>query len=151
MIGWERFEQISPDIAKKVLRLLEVNEVAFLATVSKTGHPRIHPFVPRIIDGRFVAFIMDSSPKTEDLRNRRQYSVHTLPGREDEECFLSGEAKCCNDEAMFRGAVAVAMGFTTGVDQHHILYEFFFDRALWTRWLDFGTPRHRAERIRWIL
>ena len=151
MIPWCQFADEAPDIAAAGLRLLARNEVAFLATVSSTGRPRIHPFVPRIVRGRFVAFIMDSSPKIRDLDTRRQCSIHTLPGHEDEEFFISGAAECCNNEITFRDQAAVAMGFATGVDEHHILYEFQFDRALWTRWLDFGTPDHRPEHSRWRL
>ena len=43
------------------------------------------------------------------------------------------------------------MGFATGVDAQHLLYEFGIDRALWTRWLDFGTPDHRPDRRIWRL
>ncbi|NKC01941.1 MAG: hypothetical protein GKR90_26045 [Pseudomonadales bacterium] len=151
MIAWSHFERECPDIASAGLRLLELNEVAFLATVSKTGRPRVHPFVPRIVEARLVAFIMDSSPKIKDLASQRQFSIHALPGPEDEEFFISGEVEICNNESAFRSASAEAMGFATGVDEHHILYEFLIDRALWTRWLDFGMPDHRPEYVRWTL
>lgn len=149
MIDWQAFTRAAPEIAAAGERLLDKEEVAFLATVSASGRPRLHPFVPRIVLGRFVAFIMDSSPKIGDLRIRRQYSIHTLPGDEDEEFFLSGEARCCDQESEFRDRAAAAMGFATGVDEHHVLFEFLIDRALWTRWLDFGTPDHRPEYVRW--
>lgn len=151
MLGWERFARTAPEIANAGLRLLGNSELAFLATVSKSGRPRIHPFVPKVVRGRLVAFIIDSSPKIKDLQYRKQYSIHTLPGPEDEECFLSGEATECYSENEFRLEAATAMGFVTGVDEHHILYEFFLDRALWTRWLDFGTADHRAQHSRWAL
>lgn len=149
MIGWLEFESTAPEIALAGKRLLEKEEVAFLATVSASGRPRLHPFVPRIVLGRFVAFIMDTSPKITDLRTRGQYSIHTLPGDEDEEFFLSGEARCCDQESEFRDRTTAAMEFATGVDEHHVLFEFLIDRALWTRWLDFGTPDHRPEYVRW--
>ncbi len=151
MINWSQFEQEAPGIAEAGHRLLQLNEVAFLATVSAFGRPRIHPFVPRIIDGRLVAFIMDSSPKINDLRLRRQCSIHALPGREDEEFFISGEATECDSDSDFRDRAVRAMGFATGVDEHHILFEFRFDRALRTEWLDFGTPDHRPSYTRWRL
>lgn len=94
---------------------------------------------------------MDSSPKIKDLENRRQYAIHTLPGKEDEEFFVSGEAQYCDEEGQFRTKAAIPMGFATGVDEHHILYEFKFDRALWTQWLEFGTPNHRPKHTRWNL
>jgi len=149
VIDWRELELAAPEIAGAGKRLLALNEVAFLATVSASGRPRIHPFVPRIVEQRLVAFIMDSSPKLTDLRDRKQCSIHTLPGPEDEEFFVSGEATYLNADAEFRAASADAMGFVTGVDEHHILFEFRFDRALWTRWLDFGTPDHRPNYTRW--
>lgn len=151
MIGWEEFEQVAPEIASAGTRLLALNEVAFLATVSATGRPRIHPFVPRVVRARLVAFVMDSSPKINDLNVRRQFAIHTLPGDEDEEFFVSGEAMHCDSETKLRNAAADAMGFAAGVDAHHILYEFRFDRALWTQWLDFNTPRHRPNYTHWRL
>ena len=151
MLSWLEFANTAPDIATSGLNLLAKNEVAFLATVSKSGRPRIHPFAPKIVQGRLVAFIMDSSPKFRDLRDRKQYSIHMMPGPEDEECFLSGEAVSCDSELAFRDEAAAAMGFATGVDEHHILHEFFFDRALHTCWLDFGTENHRAKYTRWTL
>jgi|TARA_B100001964_G_scaffold244268_1_gene325047 hypothetical protein len=146
---WEDFARAAPEIATAGLRLLALNEVAFLATASGTGRPRLHPFVPRVLQQRLVAFIMDSSPKAKDLELRRQYAAHTLPGSEDEEFFVSGEAWTCNDETAFRSYVAKEMGFATGVDEHHILFEFAIDRALWTQWLDFGTAKHRPSYVRW--
>ena len=151
MIRWEEFELATPKIADAGKRLLSQNEVAFLATVSASGRPRIHPFVPRIVEDKLVAFIMDTSPKIKDLAERRQYSIHTMPGDEDEEFFASGCAEYCDLEVDFRNAATKAMGFATGVDEHHILYEFKFDRALWTQWLDFGTPKHRPKYTRWRL
>lgn len=149
MIDWSSFRSASPDIAAATRRLLAANEVAFLATVSSTGRPRIHPFVPKVVDDKLVAFIMDSSPKFKDLERRLQYSIHTLPGEEDEECFISGEVINRDSEADLRNKAEVAMGFATGVDEHHILFEFQLDRALWTRWLDFGTPDHRPQYLKW--
>jgi len=149
MLVWRDFAQSSPDIAATGLRLFNLNEVAFLATVSKSGRPRLHPFVPKIVDNHLLAFIMDSSPKINDLKTRRQYSIHTLPGRDDEEFFVSGEASYCNDYIELRRQAEIAMGFVTGVDEHHVLFEFKVDRALWTSWLDFGTPKHRPNYKRW--
>ena len=151
LLGWDEFGHRAPKIADAGERLLERNEVAFLATVSAGGRPRIHPFVPRVVDGRLIAFIMASSPKIHDLVERGQCSIHALPGAEDEEFYVSGEAVFCDDDVELRALAAEAMGFATGVDEHHILFEFRFDRALWTRWLDFGTPQHRPEYLRWNL
>lgn len=150
MLAWSEFEAASPDIAAAATRLLAAEEVAYLATVSASGRPRIHPFVPRVVDGRLVGFIRDTSPKQYDLLHRRQHSIHTSLAPEDEEVHLSGEASRVDDDASLRAEADTAMAFATGpVDRHHILYEFLIDRAAWTRWLDFGTPDHRPSRVVW--
>ena len=134
MLEWREFTEASPAIANAGTALLAQNEVAFLATVSATGRPRI---------------IMESSPKYRDLLHRPQYAIHALPGPEDEEFFISGETAGIDQDRPLREAAIEAMGFATGVDEHHKLFEFRIDRALATRWLDFGTPRHRPEYTRW--
>ena len=149
MIAWAEFEHRAPEIASAGLDLLRRNEVAFLATASASGRPRLHPFVPRVVEGRMLAFIMDSSPKIGDLRYRKHYSIHTLPGADDEEFYVAGEAQEIDHDARSRSLATDAMGFATGVDEHHVLFEFTFDRALHTVWLDFGTPNHRPKRLVW--
>ncbi len=145
--AYSEFEAETPDIAAAFRRLLAANEVAFLATVSTNGKPRLQPFVPRVVNGRLLAFIMDDSPKIRDLDDNGNCALHTLPGEEDEECYLNGRARRADQS--LRDVAAQAMGFATGVDDHHILFEFQIDRALWTRWLDFGTPDHRPTRSGW--
>lgn len=150
MRSWSEFDEEAPALSAAARRLLDAQEVAFLATVSASGRPRLHPFVPRIVDGRLVAFVMDDSPKQRDLADRGYYAIHTALADEDEEFYLSGVARLRDDDVALRAAADTAMGFATGpADAHHILYEFLFDRALWTRWLDFGTPDHRPERSTW--
>ena len=130
-----------------MIRLLEANEVAFLGTVSQAGRPRVHPFVPKIVHGELVTFIMDDSPKFGDLKSNGFFALHLLPGPEDEEFYVSGTAS--QDVTVSRETAASAMGFATGVDEHHVLFELRLDQVLWTRWLDFGTPAHRPQRLRW--
>ena len=149
MLSWHEFARRSPELAAAGTRLLQHNEVAFLATVGRTGKPRLHPFVPKIVEGRLLAFIMDSSPKQRDLRERGHYAMHCLPGDEDEEFNLTGRATPRDENGPLRNAAAQAMGFATGVDEHHLLYELVIDHALWTTWLDFGTPEHRPSYKRW--
>ena len=91
--SFPEFEADAPEIAGAFLRLLAANEVAFLATVSGSGKPRLHPFVPKTVNGLLVAFIMDDSPKIRDLDTNTRYALHTLPGEEDDDCYLNGQAQ----------------------------------------------------------
>ena len=151
MLSWRSFTLAAPAIADAGARLLAKNEVAFLATVSRAGRPRIHPFVPKIVDGRLVAFIMDSSPKIQDLRDNGNYSLHALPGAEDEEFFISGKVQEMDPAVELRAQAIAAMGFVTTVDEHEVLFELLIDRALTTRWIDFGTADHRPQRTTWTI
>lgn len=149
MIDWSDLVVAAPSIAEAGARLLQQNEVAFVATVSAAGRPRIHPFVPRVVEGNLVAFIMKSSPKIRDLRERCFFSIHALPGAEDEEFYASGRAVELAADHPLRPIAASAMGFATGVDSNHVLFQFLFDRALHTQWLDFGTSNHRPVHTVW--
>jgi hypothetical protein len=123
MLGWREFDKAARPVAKAGTRLLKAQEVAFLATTSTTGRPRIHPFVPRVVDCRLVAFIMDSSPKFKDLCERKQYSIHAQPGPLGEEFFVSGEAVQGNRDRdrdrdrdrHFRLQAETAMGLRPGL------------------------------------
>ena len=139
---WSDFTAAASDVAGAATRLLARHDVAFLATTSGSGRPRV-------VEGRMVAFIVDSSPKYRDLLKRRQYAIHLMPGDEDEQLFFSGEADYCDDELGFRARAGKAMGFFTELAHGEKLFEFRLDRALWTTWLDFGTPDHRPEHRRW--
>ena len=94
--------------------------------------------------------MLDTSPKKRDLDERHQHGIHASLGAEDEEVYLSGAAVMRDADRALRAEADVAMGFATGpADDHHVLYEFLIDRAMWTRWLDFGTPDHRPDRVIW--
>lgn len=149
MLSWSDFAQDAPNIAEAGVRLTDSREVALLATVSAKGRPRIHPFVLKFVEGRAVAFILKTSPKKRDLDERKFYTIHAQPGAEDEEFMITGKARCIDHETDFRPVALKAMGFVTDNDAGETLYEFLIDKALWTRWLDFGTPDHRPEREVW--
>lgn len=151
MISWKEFEKAAPEIAAAGLRLTNPNEVALLATVSAEGRPRIHPFVPKVVEGRLVAFILGGSPKKKDLDRTGYYTIHAQPGAEDEEFMVAGKARCIDEGKAFRGVAGQAMGFVTTLRDNEILYEFLIDRGLHTRWLDFGTADHRPERSVWTM
>lgn len=149
MLPWSEFERAAPQIAAAGRRLTDPNEVALLATTSAKGRPRIHPFVIKFVEGRAVAFILTKSAKKSDLDERRFYAIHAMPGAEDEEFMMRGKAMCIDAEEEYRVKALKAMGFVTDNDKAETLYEFHIDHALWTKWADFGTPKHRPIRKVW--
>ena len=144
MGSWRDIEQAAPAIALAGQRLLEDAtgrpDAAFLATVNRDGLPRVHPFVPAIVDGALYAFIM-SSPKRQDLDRTGAYAIHSFLGAEDESFFVSGHARRVNDEHAW-ATVAAHMPYDD-VDEQHGLYEFGVERALWTTWTTPSSPVYR--------
>jgi hypothetical protein len=146
-VTWEAFEAAEPEIARAGQRLLEdmpgTPGVAFLATVGADAHPRMHPFVPAVVDGRLWAFVI-RSPKQRDLDRDGAYAIHSMLGPDDQSFFVGGRAVRVEDEEQ-RAAIAECMPFSH-IDENHLLYEFRIDRALWTVWTTPTSPVHRQWR-----
>jgi hypothetical protein len=147
MASWTDLEAQAPEIAAAGNRLLGAEEVAFLATVDRSGRPRIHPFCPAITEGRIWAFVIDGSPKRRDLDLNGHFAIHALPGLEDEEFYVAGSAERVHDQRL-RAAVEAAMPYDDA-DERHLLYEFHLDRALWTTWEHFQQPGMRPLHHIW--
>ncbi len=139
MPTWNDLERESPEIARAGCRLL--GEVAFLATVSARGRPRLHPFCPALCRGSLWAFVMAQSPKRRDLDANGHFAIHALPGPEDEEFYVTGDAARV-DDAQARSEVLAAMPYDDA-DEQHLLYELHLERALWTTWENFQKPGMR--------
>ena len=147
-IRWRDFDAAAPEIARAGQRLLEdrpgVPGAAFLGTVGSDGRPRMHPFVPAIVDGRLWAFVIDS-PKRRDLDRDGGYAIHSVLGADDESFFVGGIAGRTDDPS-HRTQVAERMPYSD-IDEHHALYEFRIDRALWTTWPAPTAPVHHTWRL----
>ncbi len=50
--------------------------VAYLATIRRDGRPRAHPVTPVIGEGRMFIFLEPSSPRTRELEDNSDYSLH---------------------------------------------------------------------------
>ena len=145
MSSWSHLTTAEPELASAGARLLSDPDgspgVAFLATANARGRPRIHPFVPLILDGQLWAFIGEASPKRRDLDRNGQYAIHERLGDKDEEFTVSGTARRIEDPDT-RSTVTAAMPFE--VNDTEILYSFEIDTALWTTWT---TPTDPVRRI----
>jgi hypothetical protein len=142
---WADLEKEAPEIAEAGRRLLP--EVAFLATVSAKGRPRVHPFCPAIAEDRLWAFVVEESPKRRDLDSNGYFAIHALPGSEDEQFYVAGVATRVVG-ADLRAIVLAAVPFDDA-DERHLLYEFLPDRALWTTWQNFQKPGMRPVHRTW--
>lgn len=146
-VPWAVFEGEAPEIARAGLLLLEdapgVPGVAFLGTVGVDGLPRMHPFIPAVVDGDLWAFVIES-PKQRDLDRSAGFAVHSRLGANDESFFIAGTASRVDADDR-RSRIGLAMPFSD-IDDRHLLYRFGMLRALWTTWTNPTTPAHR----RWV-
>jgi hypothetical protein len=138
-------ERAAPDVAQAGRRLLQDPDnrpgVAFLATVSRHGRPRLHPFVPTIVDGALYAFIIPSR-KRRDPDRTGEDAIHSMLGPDDESFFPAARARRVTDETA-RAVVAAHMPYDN-VDDDNVLFAFGVERALWTTWTTPTMPVHRT-------
>ena len=120
--------------------------IALLATVARDGRPRVHPFMPRVLEGTLVAFVLRESPKLRDLLEGRACTIHSQLADEDEEFWVSGHARAVEDASRVAAALP---SMPWAKPEHELLVEFDLDRAGWTTWLDFMTVDHRPRHHRW--
>jgi hypothetical protein len=145
---WEPVEGGASALAEAGERLLgEEPGIALLATVSAGAVPRVHPFMPRILDGRLCAFIVRTSPKLRDLLEGRLCVIHApAPAPKDEEFWVRGTAVRIDEPTRIEAAVGT---MPWAKRDSEVLVEFDLEQAGWTRWLDFGTSTHRPLHHRW--
>ncbi len=74
-LSWHQLETESAQIASFGRVRLD-GKVAYLATVSTGGYPRVHPVTPIIGSGRCFLFAEPDSSKVRDLEANGLYSLH---------------------------------------------------------------------------
>lgn len=73
--SWHQLEAEAAQIASFGKARLD-GKVAYLATVSAAGQPRVHPVTPVIGSGRCFIFAEPNSSKVRDLEANGHYSLH---------------------------------------------------------------------------
>ncbi|MHB8464370.1 MAG: pyridoxamine 5'-phosphate oxidase family protein [Acidimicrobiales bacterium] len=145
MVTWAEFEALRPELAEAGRALLYQFGVglAFLATVSADGLPRVHPFCPLLGGGDLRAFIV-ASPKRSDLRRTGRYAMHSFPCPANEDAFyLAGQATILDDADLVasssRQFIEERPGFAIDLSDQ-ILFRFEVDRCLLSRTTGHGDP-----------
>jgi len=153
--SWGAFADARPDMAKLLLEILGWIPIAYLATVTSDGAPRMHPVCPIITEGRMFVAVAAISPKRLDLKRDGRYAMHALPGkwrevngqtRGDDEFYITGVARRVED--------AEARRLITETANHEIresdwLFEFDIERAMTAYWEKVGQPGTYAVRQYW--
>jgi hypothetical protein len=125
--SWEEFTEQSPEAAALGARILAKYGIAYLATIRRSGAPRVHPVCPVVLDGKLLVGIIASSPKRYDLDRDGRYVLHALPGPNDAEFALSGVARRLSAEEVER--LAAGAGPKVRLSAASAMYELRFDRA----------------------
>ena len=140
MATWLDLAGERPDVAEAGRGLLYQHGVglAFLATVSRLGRPRVHPICP-LLDGTGLYAFIVPSPKQNDLLRDGMYALHSFPCPDNEDAFyLRGYAEPVDDEGprelLAAQFVAERVRFQVAPpSERDVLFEFEFDTCMLTR------------------
>lgn len=127
-ISWGEFCRREPDLALfGVGRLTALP--AYLATVRRSGAPRVHPVTPIFAGDGLFLFMEPTSPKRRDLLERGWFALHSgVPDNEGTggEFSASGLGRAVDDPEMW-SLVANAAGY--GPPDRYVLFEFRLSEA----------------------
>ena len=153
MKSWNEFDSEEPELAKSGRKMLFTTRAhvgqAFLATLRKDGAPRLHPVALVFSNNHLYVFISPTSPKCADLKRDGRYALQAFPPPENEngnEFYLSGTAECIQDQSI-RAAIIAEAGIR--VDESEMLFEFFLERAMYTRLVNRDTPDEHPLYRKW--
>jgi len=139
---WGEFASAEPELAAFGAQLLLIPP-AYLATVRRSGAPRVHPVTPILTaDGLFV-FMEPTSPKGHDLRERGAFAMHNgVPDDEGTggEFFCSGRAFPVEDPSV-RTVVTEAARYDP--EPRYVLFELQLADARCNGYGDVTLPAHR--------
>jgi hypothetical protein len=142
MMTWGEFARIEPELASFGAGRLNVPP-AYLATVRRSGAPRVHPVTPILTSDGLFLFMEPTSPKGRDLRERGHYALHNgVPDTHGTggEFFVSGKGFPLEDAAI-RAVVAEAASYDPSDD--YILFELKVSEARCNGYGDVPLPAHR--------
>lgn len=144
---WEQFAAAEPEMAASLRKLLDWIPISYIATVRRDGSPRVHPFCPIFARGRMFIAINPTSPKRWDLARDGRFAMHALPGKRDDEFYLTGRARRIDDDADLRQSVVEGAGHTVHPDDW--VFELGAEYVMTAHWEKVGKPDTYAVRKEW--
>jgi hypothetical protein len=139
MMSWAEFAEAEPEMAVFGASRLQ-ERPGYLATVRKSGAPRVHPVTPIITSDGLFLFMEPNSPKGRDLRERGWYSLHNgVPDNQGSggEFYESGKGFAVEDPAV-RIAASQAAGYEP--EDNHVLFELKLSEARCKAYGDVTLP-----------
>lgn len=146
MASWGEFAAARPDMAAVLQESLDWIPITYLATVRRDGSPRVHPVCPVIAGGRLFVAVPAWSPKRLDLKRDGRYAIHALPGKRDDEFYVTGRAVLVEDDATRALATEAAAHAVLPDDW---LFEFDVEHVMTAYWENRGQPDTYPVRQFW--
>lgn len=146
-ISWDEFAQLEPELAQFGASRLTAAP-AYLATVRRSGVPRVHPVTPIVAPEGMFLFMEPTSPKGTDLRARGWFALHNgVPDNEGSggEFWASGSGLEVAD-ASVRTRVADSASYPPA--DRYLLFELRLSEARCNGYGDVAlpsTPRWSVE------
>ncbi len=152
MRNWPEFSQEAPELCDNGKRLLYQGDpiaAAFLATVTKSSSPRLHPIFPVVTDDGLWFFIVEMSPKYRDLIDNGKFALHSMTTDVGgEEFYITGNAIELVDEAIKSKVIAATEG-RQGNMPFERLFECQLEHVLYTRWDNWNTESAWPNYEKW--
>ena len=141
MKRWCDFEKDEPQLAEAGRVLIYQHKVGlgYLATVRKDGGPRLHPVCPTLANGGLYLFVLNKSPKCQDLHRDGRFALHTFPCPDvDDEFYVTGQTQPIY-EADVRQIVYDVYTATGAHTSDDTLFELFPEKAMHAKYEERGS------------
>jgi len=141
-ISWGEFARRQPELARFGAGRLTAAP-AYLATIRRSGAPRVHPVTPIFTAVGLFLFMEPTSPKGRDLRERGWFAVHSgVPDNAGSggEFNASGRGLAIDDPEMW-SQVAEAASYSPA--DRYILFELQLSEARCHGYGDVPLPSTR--------
>ena len=144
MATWQDFAAAAPELADFAFERLD-ERIAYLATVTAEGGPRVHPVSPFIGEGRLFVYMEPSSPKVRDLDRDPRFALHCSVEDNDGglgEVSVSGQARVVLDPAQRTLAFDSARAAGQSPQERYVVFELALERVIATTYAE-GKPYRR--------
>ncbi|MGD2042152.1 MAG: pyridoxamine 5'-phosphate oxidase [Acidimicrobiia bacterium] len=138
-VSWGEFADRVPHLARFGADLLTAAP-AYLATIRRSGIPRVHPVTPIFTATGLFLFMEPTSPKGRDLEEREWFALHNgVPDNEGSggEFYVTGRGVAVNHRDI-RSQVADAASYPPA--DRYILFELHLGEARCNGYGDVSLP-----------
>lgn len=145
-VAWGELASQAPELAGFGAGRL-AGAPAYLATVDRSGVPRVHPVTPIVGDGRLFVFMEPTSPKGDDIARRRVYALHCgVPDANGTggEFYVRGHGERVASPQL-RAVAAAAASYPP--HDRYVLFELRVAEARCSGYGDVDLPEPRSWRV----